>query len=391
MKKLLVCVALFTSAFALAARAQTGIRQHHVAVFVPLYLDSAFDESSNYRYGKTFPRQSINGLEFFEGAQFAMDSLKMEGITPVYHIYDTRSSTGNINRVGNAPAFDSIDLIIGAVSGNEYLQLAELARKKHVPFISATYPNDGGVKGNPQVVIVNAKINTHLQNIYNHVLRNYAGNKIIYLRRANSADDRVWEVFRSLDSSRTGGVIKLQPQTLPELFSTADLEARMDSLRQNVIICGSLDENFGRDIANACASLNKAYQTTLVGMPTWESIKELNRPELKLMPIVYSTSFYNPGTDKWTTDFDANYRKQSFSKPSDIAFKGFEIMYTFVHLLYKHDTLLTQHLTDKSFKLLSDYDFRAIRWTQGSPEPDYYENKRVYVLRRLNGAITLLN
>jgi hypothetical protein len=391
MKKLILCVAILSSAFAHRAQAQTGARQHHVAIFVPLYLDSAFDEASNYRYGKTFPRQSMTGLELFEGAQFAMDSLKLEGISPVYHVFDTRSASGAINRVGNTPAFDSIDLIIGGVSGNEYLQLAELAKRKHIPFISATYPNDGGVKSNPQVVIVNAKINTHLQNLYNHVLRSYAGNKIIYLRRSNPADDRVWEVFRSLDSSKTGGVIKFQPQTIADGFTTADLESRMDSLRQNVIICGSLDENFGRDIANACATLNKAYQTTLVGMPTWESIKELGRPELKMMPIVYSTSFFNPGTDKWTIDFDANYRKQSYGKPSDIAYKGFEITYTFVHLLYKHDSLLTRNLTDKSFKLLTDYDFRAIRWTPGSAEPDYYENKRVYILRRLNGAITPLN
>ena len=391
MKKLLVCVALFSGAMAMTAKAQQTVRQQHVALFVPLYLDSAFDGSSNYRFGKSFPRQSITGLEFFEGAQFAMDSLKQEGIKPVYHIFDTRSASGAVSRVGNSPVFDSIDLIIGAVSGNEYLQVAELAKRKQVPFISATYPNDGGVKGNPQVVIVNPKINTHLQNIYNHVLRNYAGNKIIYLRRANTADDRVWEMFRSLDSSRTGGVIKFQPQTLPDIFSTADIESRMDSLRQNVVICGSLDENFGRDIANACASLNKAYQTTLVGMPTWESIKELNRPELKMIPVRYSTSFFNPGTDKWTVDFDANYRKQSFSKPSDVAYKGFEVTYAFVHLLYKYDRHLNQNLTDKSFKLLSEYDFRAIRWTPASAEPDYYENKRVNVVRRLNGVLTLLN
>jgi ABC-type branched-subunit amino acid transport system substrate-binding protein len=391
MKKILACLVMFSGILAHQARAQAVGRQHHVAIFVPLYLDSAFDETSNYRYGKTFPRQSMTGLEFFEGAQFAMDSLKLEGITPVYHVFDTRSHTGAINHVANSEVMDSIDLIIGGVSGNEYLQLAELAKRRHIPFISATYPNDGGVKNNPQVVIVNAKINTHLQNIYNHVLRSYAGNKIIYLRRSNPADDRVWEVFRSLDSSKTGGVIKLHPQTVPDGFTTADLESKMDSLRQNVILCGSLDEKFGLDVVNACAGLNKAYQTTLVGMPTWESIKEIGRPELKLMPIIYTSSFYNPGTDKWTFDFDANYRKQSFSKPSDIAYKGFEITYAFVHLLYKHDSLLTSNLTDKSFKLLSEYDFRPIRWTQGSPEPDYYENKRVYVLRRLNGAITPLN
>jgi ABC-type branched-subunit amino acid transport system substrate-binding protein len=372
-------------------KAQSVSERKQVAIFLPLFLDSAFDGTGNYRYGKSFPKQSINGLEFFEGAQLAMDSLHREGLDAEYHVYDIRNPETSITRIGNSPVMDSIRLIIGSVSGNDYLQLAELARRKQIPFISATYPNDGGIKGNPQVVIVNAKINTHIQTIYNHVLRSYAGNKIVYVRRNNPADDRIWDVFRSLDSSKSGGVIKFQPIILPEGFNTAALQAKMDSLRQNVILCGSLDENFGRDLANAAAGLPKSYQTTLVGMPTWESIKELGKPELRTIPIIHTTSFYNPGTDKWTQDFDAAYRRQSYSKPSDIAFKGFEITFYFVHLMYKYDNQLTNNLSDKSFKLMTDYDFRAIHWTRDTAIPDSYENKRVYLLRRLNGAVTPLN
>ena len=391
MKKSILSLLLVALVGAMNLKAQSVPERKQVAIFVPLYLDSAFDATGNYRFGKSFPKQSINGLEFFEGAQLAMDSLQREGLNVEYHVFDTRNPATSITKVGNSPLMDSIRLIIGSVSGNDYLQLAELARRKQVPFVSATYPNDGGVKANPQVVIVNAKINTHLQTLYNHVLRSYAGNKIIYVRRNNPADDRVWEVFRSLDSSKTGGVIKFQPIMLPDGFTAMDIQAKMDSLRQNVILCGSLDETFGRDLVNATSSLSKSYQTTLVGMPTWESIKELSRSELKAIPIIYSTSFYNPGTEKWTQDFDAAYRKQSYSKPSDIAFKGFEITYCFVHLMYKYGGQLTSNLSDKSFKLMTDYDFRAIHWTRDTAVPDYYENKRVYLLRRLNGAVTPLN
>jgi hypothetical protein len=391
MKKHILFALLAALSAATPAWAQPSVRKYKVAVFVPLYLDSAFDADVNYRYGKGFPKPSINGLEFFEGAQLAMDSLHREGLDPEYHVFDTRDAATSIARLGNSPLFDSMNLIIGSVSGNDYLQLADLARRRQIPFISATYPNDGGIKGNPQVVIVNAKINTHIQAIYNHVLRSYAGNRIIYVRRKNPADDRVWEAFRSLDSSKTGGVIKFKPLVLPDSFTVADFQAKMDSMRQNVIICGSLDENFGRALVNACAGLSKSYQTTIVGMPTWESMKELLRPELKAIPIVYTSSFYNPGTEKWTQDLDAAYRKQSFSKPSDIAFKGFEITYYFVHLMYKYDSLVTSNLADKSFRLMTDFDFRAIHWTHDSPVADYYENKRVYLLRRLNGAVTLLN
>ena len=389
MKINLLFIILTASLGFTTVKAQITTRQQ-VAIFVPLYLDSAFDISSSYRYGKNFPKQSINGLEFFEGAQFAMDSIHLEGIDAEYHVFDTRNASNPISRIVSSNLFDSINLIIGSVSGNEYLLLADLAKRKKIPFISATYPNDGGIKSNPQVVMVNPKINTHLQATYNHLLKNYAGNKLIYLRRNNFADDRVFDVFKSLDSSASGGLLKFKPVNLPEAFSINDIQPLLDSMRQNVIICGSLDENFGRDLALATSNLGKPYQVTLIGMPTWESIKELSKPELKAIPIIYSSSFYNPGTEKWTIDFETAYRKQSFSKPSDMAYRGFEITYYFMHLLQKYGTTLNQNLTDKSIKLITDYDFRPIRWTRDATTPDYYENKRVYLLKHLNGMTTPL-
>src|SRR5947207_5561621 len=53
--------------------------KHKVAIFAPLYLDSAFDDLGNYRYDKQFPKFINPGLEFYEGAQLALDTLTKEG------------------------------------------------------------------------------------------------------------------------------------------------------------------------------------------------------------------------------------------------------------------------------------------------------------------------
>lgn len=50
-----------------------------VAIFAPLYLDSAFTATQEYRYGKNvFPKFINSGLEFYEGVQLALDSLAKE-------------------------------------------------------------------------------------------------------------------------------------------------------------------------------------------------------------------------------------------------------------------------------------------------------------------------
>src|SRR6267142_4178876 len=49
-----------------------------IAIFTPLYLDSAFDAGGGYRYDKNFPKFISPGLEFYEGVQLALDTLEKE-------------------------------------------------------------------------------------------------------------------------------------------------------------------------------------------------------------------------------------------------------------------------------------------------------------------------
>jgi hypothetical protein len=90
-------------------------------------------------------------------------------------------------------------------------------------------------------------------------------------------------------------------------------------------------------------------------------------------------------------NFEDAYRKRTYSRPTDVAFKGYELTWTFVNLLLKYDDQLMKHLDDESFNLVTDYDFKTITWSKGSATPDYYENKRVYLVKRLNGVVTRVN
>src|SRR5690606_17129358 len=66
-------------------------QRHKIAIFAPLYLDSAFDASLSYRHGNSFPKYINPGLEFYEGADLAIDSLRREGIALEIFVYDSRS------------------------------------------------------------------------------------------------------------------------------------------------------------------------------------------------------------------------------------------------------------------------------------------------------------
>src|SRR5689334_14937002 len=79
----------------IASSAQTDSVKikHKIAIFAPLYIDSAFGPAEEYRYAKNVLPKFINpGLEFYEGAQLALDSLSKEGKEMEVYVYDTRSA-----------------------------------------------------------------------------------------------------------------------------------------------------------------------------------------------------------------------------------------------------------------------------------------------------------
>ena len=65
--------------------------------------------------------------------------------------------------------------------------------------------------------------------------------------------------------------------------------------------------------------------------------------------------------------------------------RSFEAMYHFGKLLAKYPNNILQHLSDKEFRLLNDFDIRANKLSNGST--DYLENKKIYFIRKQDGQI----
>jgi hypothetical protein len=173
--------------------------------------------------------------------------------------------------------------------------------------------------------------------------------------------------------------------------AVAQLLPLLDSTQRNVVIGGSLDELFARKLGGACLLVDKAYPITLVGMPTWETVSEFRKSDYNSLPILYSSTFHKQAMSAWYGRLEETYKKKTASRPSDMTFKGFLATYHFVNLLLRHGKSLAANLGDSSMKSQTDLDFRPVRVSKTSEGIDYYENKRIYILKRENRAVSQLN
>lgn len=360
--------------------------RHKLAIFLPLYLDSAFDASGNYRYDKTFPKFINPGLEFYEGAQLALDSLQKENARLEVHIYDTRSATQNIAQVLQSPEFQGTELIVGHVVPGEMQQLAAAALQMNVPFINVNFPNDGGITNNPEFIILNSTLKTHCEGIYRFIQRNYATKPVILFRKKGTQEDRLKSYFDEISKTTNSVPLKIKYITLEDAFDATALTPYLDSATQTICIAGSLDEGFARMLCQGLAAVNKTYTSLVIGMPTWDNI-DFARPEFSGEEIVYSTPFYINPADSLVRSIQQYFKTKFFSRPSDMVFRGYETIYRFSRQLLHTGKSLNGSLGEKKFKVFTDFNIEPVFLNRQNMTLDYFENKKLYFIKKLDGNV----
>jgi hypothetical protein len=393
MKKLITLILILAAVIVAPAThaqdsKQSTLKTFRVGIFAPLYLDSVFS-GDYYQYGKRFPRFVVQGLDFVQGAQIALDSMPLPNGHIDARIFDSKSTAEDIPSLIEAKKLDSLDLIIGSVKDEEYLQLAAFAALKKIPFISATYPNDGGISSNPYVAIVNSTLKAHCEAIYSYILQNHGTENILLIRKPGSQEDKVAAYFAAMNKPDGKALINIQTINIDSNFHV--FKNKLDSNRQNILIGGSLDEEFAYNLSSAAASLNKKYDLTLIGMPNWDGFASFNSQKKNALtdfPVYFTSPYFNYKWDNYSKMIQNIYLKKYKGKPSDYTYKGFETIFLFTRLFTRYPNDFMNHLNDYAYKVFSEYNFRPVMLNKNSTDPDYYENKHLYFLKSMNGVVS---
>lgn len=365
--------------------------RHKIAIFAPLYLDSAFGATDEYRYEKNiFPKFINPGLEFYEGAQLALDSMAKEGKQLEVFVFDTRSAKETLEEQLNKPEIGDVELIIAHCSGNEVWAFADAGLKRNIPVINTTIPHDGGASANPFFVVLNPTLKTQCEGIYRYAQKYYSINPIVVFRKKGVIEDQVKTYLDDFSKTTMSVPLKIKYVDLPDSFTVNNLRPYLDTVRRTLCITGSLDANFGRRLTFQLASLNKKYPSVVMGMPTWDAIKDFTRPEFKGLEIIYSNPFYNAKMDKISQDITNYFNNTMYARPSDMVFRGYEVTWKFARLLLQYGKDLSSNLGNKQNKVFTDFDIQPVL-NRKTMSLDYFENKKLYFLKWQDGLIKGVN
>ena len=383
MVKKFVIYFLFLVAVADAHAQPVNTVRHKMAIFTPLYLDDAFNTDGTYRFsGKVFPKNSIQGLEFYHGVSIAIDSLNKQNVPLDVYVYDSRSANESIEQQFSKCAADGVELILANVTIGELGRLARLAADKKITLLNATVPNDANTTDNPYFVILNPTLSTQIEGLYQHIRNHYNGQQVLFFtHEGGSSEDYIKKAFDILNSSKT---IPIKYVQLKDSVATRHALSALDKTKPALFLSGSLDPNFANNVLQRAAMETGSFNTIVVfGMPTLENL-DLSKKEYKGMEIVYGTPFHRSGGTAIANAIGASYQKKMYARPSDLVYRAFGLTYRFGHLLNKYGRLLNENLTEKSFPMFYNYEIQPV-YQNG--KLSYYENKKLYFLKFSDGAL----
>jgi hypothetical protein len=381
----LLLIACFLSA---NVHAQSPARLK-VAVFTPLYIDSAF-QGSSYKYDKTFPKFLNPGLEFYQGVQWALDSLQKKGAPLEVFIYDSRSTKIPLAQRFTGAELKDVQMIIAHATAPDVRILATEAQRRKIPFLSATLPNDAGITNNPYMVVLNSTLRTHCEGIYQYLQKYHSQDRIILFRRNGAQEGLLRDYFNEAAKSSTANPLKIELIDIGNNFDSGILARHLDSTRKTICIAGSLDENFGNNLLLHLSSIGGSYPLTIIGMPTWDDFN-FAKPEYKNIDIIYTSPFNYNRSGGLSGYINTIFEETINSRPTDMFFRGYETMLRFGLLLLDTKKDVASNLTRKGNYVFTQFDIQPVFLNKSTMTLDYFENKKLYFIRYANGIKSTVN
>lgn len=377
-------VVLMVMATVNTATAQARLR---VVIFTPLFLDQTFDGDNNYKYGKTsFPKHINPGLEFYQGAQMAIDSLTKTDAQLDVYIIDSKANESLEERLGKTDVKNA-NLIITYCSGlDEIKTFADFGLKNNIPVINANIPNSGNTHANPYFIVVNPTLRTQVEELHDYLQEEFKRSNILFLSSAAAIDNQIKSLF--IERQNETGKTPLQVKYLVTStgLSSSAFTNNIDSTKSNVVVCGIMDVNEARKVNVALAELSKKYNIVSIGMPTWENMAGLSKTDLKGLEIIYGNPFYSAGTDRISRHIYREFYDKIGSRPTDMVYRGYEVTLWFSSLLTKYGKDFASNLSVKQPQIFSEYKIQPV-FDKRNMMLEYFENKKIYFLRYKDGNL----
>lgn len=356
---------------------------YHLALLLP-FLSNQFD-------GAAVPEKSTLAVQFYGGAQLALQKLSQEeGLNLVVDLYDTQASDADFQLVMKNSRFDKASVYIGPIRSTHVSLLAGWARQNGKILVSPESPNMDLTTQNPGFLQTNPSLRAHCEAITRFVRRSHRPEEVVLVCKQKEAERLLY--FQNANAALGGGRLPevLAPDAAAN-FDQVNLDAHLRAGRTTVFILPSwAGQDFIMAFLRKLRAVKGSAQVKVFGMPQWLGYTNIEPDYYASLNVHVSAAGFVDYTDPAVQEFQRNFYDAYGTLPDDDAFNGYDVtLYTGL-MLRKYGLSFPEKTAREPFRGLRTRfqfgpAFASGQLSAGENAYDYLENKFVHILKFENG------
>jgi len=281
---------------------------YNIALFLPLNLDST----------STYNKSIVNAaLEFYMGANLAIDSLRKAGLSATLFVYDYQSKKETIQQQLAKAEFNSMDLIFAPLQVPEAEIVVDWAKKNKVRTVLSVNMPPKLLEGNRYVYSLNPDNEILIRNLAYHIYKKHENQQIVLIKGTKPDEDWMNQVF--LNYFKEFPQKNSRPRVIEADWTNFK---NFESLSaQTMFVFLSTD----KDKVLKLLDKYKGNQTiSIFGLKDWAEWKEINATISNKYEFTYSSPTFFDLKDEQIIPFHKNFRRYYSADLTKIACQGYD-------------------------------------------------------------------
>ncbi|MBN1650039.1 MAG: LysM peptidoglycan-binding domain-containing protein, partial [Bacteroidales bacterium] len=384
----------------------------NVALMLPLYLSEVDSMLQVAPTDLLTHRQELNAfrfIEFYEGAQIAVDSLRKTGMKLNFHVYDVTDNEAETAMLLQDRALKKMDLIISLLYSKSFALVSNFSRSNRIPLVNVLSKRGQIVYENPYVVKMSPKPDGMYQRVADFVGENFANYNTILVRNnpyqlSNEfnllsgllreeinpkAPLSNYEVLQKIDTFMQGRQNTFLDTLNQELVkndytlrlndiierpydtswvnnnlktviyssdSLAGIMRKASLFRDNLVVALGGDEVFAIELLTRLNFVRDSFNFKVIGLPDWHNFDKVDVNYSQPVSLRVLSADFVDYRSQATRKFIAKF-KQAYNKVPEIetyAFLGYDATYYFLHALLRYGDDMLENLPNFQIPLLEN-------------------------------------
>lgn len=299
--------------------------------------------------------EQMRMVEYYQGVLMAIKELKKNGTSFDIHTYDTQNNATTVRQILARSEMKDMDLIIGPGHATHIPAISAFSEQNKIRLVVPFTSKCDEVFGNPYLYQVNTPQSYLYSEVYEHFLRKFRGNNIIFVDAGDGETDK---------REFIGGFKQeLKDQHIPfreiNANSKESIEQALQAGTENILIPTSgsnialiklLPYLKALKLSWEAEETPDKYSLHLFGYPEWQTYTTDHLDDFYTFDTYFYTSFYANNLSVSVVNFQKEFRqwyhKEILNTYPKYAILGYETAHYLLKGLSLYGNKLEQHLNN---------------------------------------------